>query len=208
MATVPGPRLELQRCRRRLDMCVAPAAVLLAQDPVDLEPPLDDGDLFARLELARDLAKAEPALRTGHVGLVQAQDHVLDGKGELLGGAVPLLRIPGPRRAVAALRRLLGGMAEEGLVAQLQELPQVFQLHLDRLGVTALESDQLLGELFDTLDEAIVLPLEKEGDLLEDRHVAFGADVDCHALDILAMPPRVVNKDAPCPRTYGGGLSG
>ena len=183
---VPRAGLELQRCRRRLDMSVAPAAVLLAENPVDHEPPLGDGDLFARFELTRNLAQAEPALRTGHVGLVEAQDHVLDGKGELLGGSVPLVRLLGPGHTVASLRRLLAGVAEEGLVAKLQELTQVFKLHLDRLGATALESDQLLGKLFDTLDEAIVLPLEKEGDLLEESHVALGADVDCHTLYIFS----------------------
>ena len=114
----------------------------------------------------------------------------------------------GPGCSVAALRRFLGGVTKEGLVTQLQELPQVFQLHLDRLGVTALESDQLLGELGDTLDEAIILSFEKERDLLEDRHVALGPDVDRHVLYILTMSPLVVNPAGPCPRTYGGGLSG
>lgn len=184
---VPG--LSLGWGRRRLDVSVAAAAVLLAQDTVELEPTLDDGDLFTRFELTRDLAKAEPALRAGHVGLIEAEDHILDGKRKLLGGSVPLLRLLGPGPAVAASRRLFGGVAEEGLVAQRQQLAQALQLQLHRVSVTALEPNQLVGELGDTRDEAIILPFEKKGDLLEDRHVALGTNVDRHALYRLASHP-------------------
>ena len=85
------------------------------------------------------------------------------------------------------------------MVTQLQELPKVFKLQLDRLGTAALEPNEFLGQLRDTLMETIVLPLEKEGDLLEDRHVALGANVDRHGLPILANVTTIVNRKRPFP---------
>ena len=178
---VAAPGEELRRAERRLDARATPTRVLLALVAHDPEGALDDVDLLGLLVLAGHLAQPAAALGARPVGLIERVDDLDLGELALRARAMAGVRRPlgGARRAVVAVRALLGGRAEERPGARLELLPNRRQLELesgDR--VPAPGARQLLGERGQPLVEAIELGALQEGHLPEALNVGLGLDPD------------------------------
>ena len=128
---VPATRDELRRARRRHDLFVAPAAVLLPTVFQDLVLDTNDGDLLGLLGLVAHLGEGLAANGAGTVLLCESVDHLFDGQIRLAFGTVAaawFLGLVGSDLLVA--RSSLGGFAEDHSLHGGELFLEELELHL------------------------------------------------------------------------------
>jgi len=167
---------HLKGPRCGLDACSALAAVLLALDLTQHELPLEDVDILGVVALAFPFFELATTRLARAIGSIELEGRLFDHlEQRLLPRPVALLR--SLLVALLGARPLFGAAAEDLLVASRELLLELRNLEPQLLRVLALCAEQLLGQLHDLRDEALVFGGKHESCFAQLLDVFLALDV-------------------------------